>query len=174
MDNNNHRHAGHEPEERLLRLLVKSQEYPGFLEYLSSLPNRAEAPLIRAILYDWYTGHREAGTLTSTTDSFLRNLNLGGRQHLGKASEASGSTKAATTFGTRPSIGAAIVSAEGTDVNVSPLAKAGLTTAGSENDRASSDEAAWTSSKSEDVRPVATSDLTEQEEELGWELLKLD
>lgn len=66
-------------QERRLHLIVRSKECPGFLEYLGSLPNRAEGPLIRAILFDWYTTQQNGGTLDSTTDAFLRNQNLKAR-----------------------------------------------------------------------------------------------
>lgn len=60
---------------RRIHIMVKAADCPGFLKYLDALPFGAEAPLIRAVLFDWFRRQIREGTLDSTVEAFIENLN---------------------------------------------------------------------------------------------------
>ncbi|WP_194725893.1 hypothetical protein [Noviherbaspirillum malthae] len=64
-----------EEKSRRIHIIIKAEDCPGFLSHLSSLPHGAEGPLIRAILFDWYSKQKNEGTLDSTVAAFLKSLN---------------------------------------------------------------------------------------------------
>jgi hypothetical protein len=56
--------------ERRLHIQIKEADCPGLLGFLRTLPYGAEAPLIRAVLQQWFQAHAQAGTLDAALDSF--------------------------------------------------------------------------------------------------------
>lgn len=59
---------------RRLHLILEEDVCPGFLEFLATVPYRAESTLIRAIAYQWFLTHQAAGDLHGAVEEALSGL----------------------------------------------------------------------------------------------------